>query len=198
MRHNRGRSPGASSMPSFVVLSGPPASGKSTLAPVLASHLGLPLLAKDTVKEALMSVLPPVDLSQSSLLGRASVTAILALAARSPVGAVLECNFRRSLACSELAALPGKVVEVFCRCEREVAIARYRRRTGRATGHFDGLRSDEELWGEEASQPVGGGWPVVEVDTNAPVDLASMLKQVEAALAGAAGPPAGWQGDTLG
>jgi 2-phosphoglycerate kinase len=43
--------------PLFVVVSGPPASGKSTLAPVLARELGLPLIAKDTIKDALMSVL---------------------------------------------------------------------------------------------------------------------------------------------
>lgn len=45
----------------FVVVSGPPASGKSTLAPVLATELGLPLLAKDTIKDALMSILPVPD-----------------------------------------------------------------------------------------------------------------------------------------
>jgi adenylate kinase family enzyme len=33
----------------YVVVSGPPASGKSTLAPPLAAHLGLPLAAKDTI-----------------------------------------------------------------------------------------------------------------------------------------------------
>ena len=37
----------------FVVVSGPPASGKSSLAPALAAELDLPLLAKDVIKDAL-------------------------------------------------------------------------------------------------------------------------------------------------
>ena len=36
----------------FVVVSGPPASGKTTLARAIAPALGLPLVAKDTIKEA--------------------------------------------------------------------------------------------------------------------------------------------------
>lgn len=64
--------------PLFVVVSGPPASGKSTLAPVLAGELGLPLVAKDTIKEALMSVLPVRDVEASRQVGHAAVVAMLA------------------------------------------------------------------------------------------------------------------------
>ena len=46
--------------PLFVVVSGPPGSGKSAVAEPLARELGLPLIAKDTIKEALM-VTEPVD-----------------------------------------------------------------------------------------------------------------------------------------
>jgi hypothetical protein len=42
----------------FVVVSGPPASGKTTLSRAIAPVLGLPLIAKDTIKQALMTVLP--------------------------------------------------------------------------------------------------------------------------------------------
>ncbi len=42
-----------------VVVSGPPASGKTTLARAIAPALGLPLIAKDTIKEALMTVHGP-------------------------------------------------------------------------------------------------------------------------------------------
>jgi hypothetical protein len=52
----------------FVVVSGPPASGTSTLAPALAAELGLPLVAKDTIKDALMSVLPVPDVDTSRQL----------------------------------------------------------------------------------------------------------------------------------
>jgi hypothetical protein len=73
----------------------------------------------------------------------------------------------------ELGRLPGRVVEVFCVCPREVCLARYRNRSAhRAPGHFDGERSDEEIWNEEVAKPVAGGWPVVRIDTDRPLDLA--------------------------
>lgn len=168
--------------PPFVIVSGPPASGKSTLAPALAEALHLPLVAKDTIKDALMSVLPVPDVEASRQIGRAAVRAMFAVAAASPVGAVIESNLYRRVAGDDLRALPGPVVEVFCRCDREVAAARYRARAGtRHAGHFDAVRSADELW-EEVSEPVADGWPLVEVDTNHPVDVADVATRVRAAL----------------
>ncbi|HVM15940.1 MAG TPA: hypothetical protein VM287_16645 [Egibacteraceae bacterium] len=162
--------------PLFVIVSGPPASGKSTLAPVLARELGLPLMAKDTIKDALMSVLPVQDVDTSRHVGRAAVAAALAVAADSPVGAVIESNFYRSVAADRLGSLPGAVIEVFCRCDQAVAHARYRARAGtRHAGHFDTVRTVDELWNAEVATPVAGGWPLLEVDTNVPVELNEVL-----------------------
>lgn len=106
------------------------------------------------------------------LRSRAAVQVMLAVSAVSPVGAVLESNFYRSLAVAELSQLPGTVVEVFCRCHREVAHGRFAARTiFRQSGHFDGIRNAEELWNGQVSEPVAGGWPVIEVDTNTAVDV---------------------------
>lgn len=167
--------------PTYVVVSGPPGSGKTTLAGALAGELGLPLLAKDTIKQALMSVLDVPDVEVSRRVGRASVAALLAVAADSGRG-VLESAWHRSRAVLDLLALPGPVVEVHCRCSREVASQRYRARSGsRAAGHFDDLRLPGELWNDDVAQPVAGGWPVVEVDTEAPVDVAAVADLVRAA-----------------
>jgi predicted kinase len=163
----------------FVVVSGPPASGKSTLAPALAGELGLPLFAKDTIKDALMSVLPVPDVDASRQLGRAAVAAMLAIAAESPCGAVIESNFYRSRAVAVLRRLPGRVVEVFCRVDREVARTRYEARAGsRHAGHFDTIRSPEELWNDEVSEPVAGGWPLLEVDTTEPADVPDVVRLI--------------------
>ena len=70
----------------YVVVSGPPGSGKTTLAAALAPALGLPLIAKDTIKEALMAVLPVPDVVASRTIGTASVAAMLAVAAQAPGG----------------------------------------------------------------------------------------------------------------
>lgn len=164
------------SQPLFVIVSGPPASGKSTLAPAIARELALPLLAKDTIKDALMSVLPVPNVEASSLLGRGAVAAMLAVAGDSSIGAVIESNLYRSVAVESLGRLPGRLVEVFCRCDRAVANTRYQARAGtRHAGHFDAVRTVEELWNDEVAEPVAGGWPVLEVDTNAPVDVAEVL-----------------------
>lgn len=167
----------------YIVVSGPPASGKSTVAPQVAEHFALPLVAKDTIKDALMSVLPVPTVEMSRQLGQAAVRAMLAVAHASPIGAVLESNFYRSRALDDLRALPGGIVEVFCRCDREVAVHRYVTRSGtRQAGHFDTVRTAEELWNDEISEPVAGGWPVVQVDTNAPSDLADVFRRLSAAM----------------
>src|SRR3954451_14626427 len=79
----------------FVIVDGPPASGKSTLAPVLAERLGLPLVAKDTIKDALMRVLEVSTVDASRQIGRAAVVAMLAVASESSIGAVIESNLFR-------------------------------------------------------------------------------------------------------
>ena len=160
----------------FVVISGPPASGKSTLAPVLADELHLPLVAKDVIKDALMSILSVPDVEASRQIGRAAVRAMLAVATHCRPGAVIESNFHRTAARDDLLALPGQVIEIFCRCDAETAARRYQERAGtRHAGHFDSLRTTDELWNNEVSEPVAGGWPLLEVNTNEPVDLPAVL-----------------------
>jgi hypothetical protein len=73
---------------------------------------------------------------------------------------------------------------------RAVCLARYRARgTSRPPGHFDDDRTDEELWNDDVAQPVAGGWPVVRVDTEQPVDadrVVGLVGLVGRALATAA------------
>lgn len=94
----------------FVVVSGAPASGTSTVAAELAARLGLPLLAEHAVREILVAELGAPDAEASQRLGRAAARAVLA-AARGTAGAVLDGPWRHDRAAG-LAALPGRVVEV--------------------------------------------------------------------------------------
>jgi predicted kinase len=158
------------------VVSGPPGSGKTTLATPLSAEMRLPLFAKDAIKEVLMTVFPVPDVGASKRTGQAAMAIMYSLAATAAGGAVLESNFHRTLALPSLQELSGTVVEVFCDCDREVALARYRARSdGRHRGHFDGHRTDEELWHDEVTVPIGGGWPVVKVDTTHPTDIAELV-----------------------
>jgi predicted kinase len=67
--------------PLLVLVSGPPGSGKTTLARRLASDLQIPLLTKDTIKEALGRTLAVDSLERSRALGAASADALFALTA---------------------------------------------------------------------------------------------------------------------
>lgn len=167
----------------YVVVSGAPGSGKTTLATALAAALGLPLIAKDTIKEALMTVLPVPGIEASRAIGGASVAALLAVAAAAP-GAVLESVWHRSRSLADLGKLPGNIVEVYCRCDRAIAAERYARRAGtRPAGHFETQRTPAELWNDEVARPVAGGWPVIEVDTSVPVEVGPLAARIRAAVA---------------
>jgi predicted kinase len=168
----------------YIVVSGPPGSGKSTLAPRIADYFGLPLIAKDTIKDVLMAAAPPADVDASRQLGRMAVAVLYAVAAESFPGAVLESVFYRSRAKSDILSLPGRVVEVFCRCDRNVASARFRARSGtRQAGHLDNERTAHEIWDPEITEPVAGGWPVLDVDTNEHVDLHRLLSELRGTVA---------------
>ena len=156
----------------FVLIVGWPGSGKSTLAAALAAELGLPLLAKDEIKEALMEGLgQPETVAASRRLGKTAVLVMLR-AARTCPGAVLDSTwFDYALPLAR--ALPGRLIEVHCTVPLDLARARYRARAGhRHAGHLDDARSDQELWAEPP-RPLGLG-PVVVVDTSGPVDTAEL------------------------
>ena len=178
----------------YVIVSGPPASGKSTLAAALAPELDLPLLAKDTIKDALVDVLGAPDVARSRELGRAAVHALLAVARTSGRG-VLESVWH-GYARAPLAALPGPTVEVFCRCDPDLLRARFRARSARrGAGYFDRQRTAAELWNAEVGAPVAAGWPVLEVDTGRPVDVAVLARRVGES-AGRSGPDPSPRGAT--
>lgn len=130
-----------------------------------------------------MPVLPVPDVPASRAIGKASVAALLAVAAEAPA-AVLESLWHRSHAVAAPGQSPGEV-EVFCRCDPEIAAQRYARRAGtRAAGHFDAKRTTAELWNDDVARPVAGGWPVIEVDTTARVEVTTLTEPIPAAVAG--------------
>lgn len=170
-------------LPLLVVVTGPPAAGKTTVGRQLAARLRLPLLAKDTIKEALFDALGTGELAWSQRLGQATYVAMLGLAEESvAAGAslVLEANF----VCggeSRLAALPARFVQVHCSAPLEVLVERYRSRV-RHPGHVDSERIDALRKAVETGrhEPLELPGETIRLDTTGPVDLDALAERVTA------------------
>jgi predicted kinase len=164
----------------YIVVSGAPGSGKTTVARELARVLDVPLFSKDTIKEALLDSLGANSVADSQRLGAAAIRTLLALAADNGCG-VLESTWQASLATADLRRLPAPIVEVFCDVDPEIARERYRARASvRHPGHFDDVHGrHSEFWASERARPIDGGWPVVRLDTARPVDIDELYSRVQ-------------------
>ena len=166
----------------FVVVTGAPAAGKTTVSTALAQELGLPRLAKDTIKAGLLEVLDAPDVEASRRIGTAAVAALLAVAGETS-GAVLDSVWVHPDSATRLRALPSAVIEVFCTCDLDELRRRYRQRAELRSGRpydFDLERPDSELWNDRSLRPLAGGWPVITLDTAAEwraPDLADAVRQ---------------------
>jgi hypothetical protein len=130
-----------------VVVTGPPASGKTTLARAITGSLGWPLYTKDDIKELLFETVGTGDLEWSARLGAAAMELLGFVLRTSAEPLVLEANFR----CLET---ERRVVQVFCTDTAEALNARYRARGGRHPGHLDDQRVIDPS--EYAPLPLGG------------------------------------------
>ncbi len=154
----------------YVLVSGLPGSGKTTIAAPLAAALELPMLARDSIKETLWDALGAGDLAWSRRLGGASADVFWRLAEEMQA-AVLDNFFHRAFSL-RIEALPCKVVEVHCGCPPELALERYRSRQ-RHPCHFDlsyGVDMFDQ-WRRTDAGPLALGGPLLELDTTQPVDI---------------------------
>jgi predicted kinase len=169
-----------------VVVAGIPGSGKTTLARPLASALGLPLISKDTIKEALLDALGSGDLEWSRRLGRASHDVMYALV-RDIGSVVLESHFWTGVSETNLTALRRPLVQVYCSCPLELAIARYEARISDPSRHPGHLPEHQSLdatiyWRSVEPSPLALDAPLIEVDTSGPVDVDALAGTVLAAV----------------
>ena len=177
------------------LVNGIPGAGKTTLATRLAAELGLPLLRKDSVKEAFADALAGADdltdHTRQRSTGVGAMEAIWALLAESPCGAIVETwappSRDRTFVEAGLrrAGLdPTRVPEVFCAVPVSVACERYAVRAASGQRHtVHRTVSDEEWqWVAEHGIPLGLG-PTLRVDTSRPVsdrEVARIAVQIAA------------------
>ena len=171
--------------PLLVIVTGPPAAGKTTVARGIATRLRLPLIAKDTIKEALFDGLGAGDLAWSQRLGEATYLAMLALAEESvTVGAslIVEANFvRGGDFAKRLAALPARFFQVHCSTPLEVLVERYGSRD-RHPGHVDSQRIGALREAVETGRhdPLDLPGETIRIDTTEPVDLDALAERLTA------------------
>lgn len=177
-----------------LLVNGIPGSGKSTLAPRLAAELGVPLFAKDVVKETIFDHLEPAAAAalqgtggHGSPLGAGASELLWQLLASSPVGGVVENIWWRDdeqLAIDGLRRAgfdPATVPHVWCDVPIETA---RRRHEGRVTagqrhavhGSDPGVQQDLD-WDRIAQNGAPFRFGVrIDIDTSHPVDARTITR----------------------
>ena len=174
----------------FVVISGLPASGKTTLGRRLAPVLNLPLIDKDDILDRLFASKGVGNVAWRRALSRES-DVILQQEATNSDGAVLVSFWRVPGMPSDsgtpvdwLDAPSRHVVNVHCVCELDLAASRFLQRR-RHAGHLDGDASFAEVsasLGRLAQLPPVNIAPRIDVDTSQEPNLQDVVRAIRDAL----------------
>lgn len=175
-------------MPSLIIVTGLPCTGKTTLARRLALFFDLPLIYKDAIKESLFDLFGSGSLSRSQALSSLTYQVMFRMLAEylaAGESLVVESNFTRPEHTRMFLDLkrehPFEPRQVLCYARGELLVERFRRRK-RHAGHLDELLYQEleaQLL-EGRCQPLDIGGRLVEIDTSdfEQVDFEGICKEL--------------------
>lgn len=170
-----------------LIVTGIPASGKSTIARALSKALGLEMWDKDEILEDLFNEKGVGDSHWRAVLSRSADEILQERALRSESSIIVSwwrhpaSTLPSGTSTEWLSDLNGMLIEVNCVCDPAIAAERFKSRT-RHRGHLDHLKSYSDLevtfQKHAALGPLGIG-QLVKVNTDGSVELAEVLSKID-------------------
>lgn len=178
----------------LIIVTGPPCSGKTTLARHIADKTYLPLVAKDDIKETLFNALGWKDREWSKRLGTATFE-LLFYYSQALLSAgcshIIEANFIPDFHNARFLELKQKyafeTLEIHCHADQAVLRERFHTRSEsgrRHPGHVDHLNYAEfdNLNLNERHRALNIGGTVLEIDTTAfKIDYTTLYAAIQSA-----------------
>lgn len=165
----------SASKPALVIVTGPPASGKTSIVEQLSRALGLPLFTKDSIKELFADALGEGAYDHASDLGKGSQLQLIAIAReliRTGHGVVIESFFHKGITEPQLEPIiaNANAVLVHVTADEDVLVERYTERMDDPDRHeihnTDGTPDElRKLLREGLGDPLDLDCPLIVLDT---------------------------------
>lgn len=179
----------------LLIISGPPCTGKTTLARKVAREFRLPLISRDDIKESLFDSLGVKDREWSKKLGIASYSILyqfIEIQLEAKNSFIIETPLKPEYDEERFLDLQKKydfqVIQVMCKTDGEILFERFKKRSEsgeRHPGHVDDQNYDEFkevlLKGEHRALNIGG--KVFDIDTTdfKSIDYNSIFSAIKSA-----------------